>query len=75
MFHLILDQFIIFGHIQPFMFIVVAIFIEFFGHVQQVHICRCQFLVMFKDFGHIDLVIMIRSFNNPPKDKYRINTS
>ena len=48
----------IFGHIQLFMFIVVAIFIKFFGHVQQVNIRHCHFWVMFKDFGHIDSVML-----------------
>ena len=40
------------------MFIIVAIFIKFFGHVQQVNVRRCHFLVMFKDFGHFDLVLL-----------------
>ena len=51
----------LFGHIQPFMFVVVAIFIKFLGHVQQVNIHCCHFSVMFKDFGHIHSVILIRS--------------
>ena len=51
----------IFGHIQPFMFVVVAIFIKFLGHVQQVNFRRCNFSVIFKDFNHIDSVILIRS--------------
>ena len=40
------------------MFIIVAIFIKFFGHVQQVNVCRCHFSVMFKDFGHFDSAIL-----------------
>ena len=43
---------LIFGHIRPFIFLVVAIFIIFFGHVQQVIVRRCHFLVMIKVFGH-----------------------
>ena len=31
---------VIFGHFQPFMFVVVAIFIKFFGHVQQINVFR-----------------------------------
>ena len=40
------------------MFIIVAIFIKFFAHVKQVHVRRCHFSVMFKDFGHIDSVML-----------------
>ena len=51
-----------FGHIQPDMLIVGAIFILNFGQFHQVNVCRCQFLVMFTDFGHIHSVIFIRSY-------------
>ena len=54
--------FSIFGHIQPDMFVVVENFILNFGQVYQVNFRRCQFLVMFTDFGHIHSVILIRSY-------------
>ena len=47
------QKLIIFRHIQPFMFVIVAILIKFFGHIQQVNVRRRHFSVMFKDFGHI----------------------
>ena len=51
----------IFVYIQPDMFVVVAIFILNFGQVHQVNVRRCQFSVLFRDFGHIRSVILIRS--------------
>ena len=43
---------------QPDMSIVVANFILNFGQVHQVNFHRCQFSVMFTDFGHIDSVML-----------------
>ena len=40
------------------MYVVVAILTKFFGHIQQVNVRRCHFLVMFKDFGHIESVML-----------------
>ena len=48
-----IENIIIFGHIQLFMFVIVAILIKFFCYIQQVNVRRCHFSVMFKDFGHI----------------------
>ena len=48
-------EFLVFGHIQQTMFVVMANFIETFGQVHKVNICR-QFLVTFKDFGHLHSV-------------------
>ena len=43
--------FLVFGHIQQIMFVVMANFIGNFGQVHQENVRRCQFSVMFTDFS------------------------
>ena len=47
-----------FGHIHPLMFVIVVIFIIFFGHFY-----HANFLVMFTNFSHIHSVIFIQSYS------------
>ena len=54
-------EFSVFGHFQQTMFILMANFIGNLGQVHQENARRCQVLVTFTDFGHIHLVIFIRS--------------
>ena len=48
-------------NIQPFMFVVVVIFIIFLVKFTMLTFIVVNFSVMFTDFGHIHSVILVRS--------------